>query len=65
MEAAGVTGGLPALRLLSQLLFGGRPPRRHPSFGSIPPPDEYGLGITVGGRVGGAVMTGVHGLMEW
>lgn len=48
--AAGVRGGRPALLLLSQLLFGEGPPARHPLFSSIPPPDPYGLEITVGWR---------------
>jgi hypothetical protein len=47
MAAAGVRGGLPALQLLNQLLFGAGPPPRHPRFASIPPPDGFGLEITV------------------
>ncbi|KAI3427151.1 hypothetical protein D9Q98_007088 [Chlorella vulgaris] len=46
MAAAGVRGGLPALQLLNQLLFGAGPPPRHPRFASIPPPDGFGLEIT-------------------
>ncbi|EFN56755.1 hypothetical protein CHLNCDRAFT_144213 [Chlorella variabilis] len=46
MEAEGVRGGLPALRLLSQLLFGPGPPPRHYHFASIPPPDGHGMEIT-------------------
>lgn len=50
---AGVqAGGLPALRILTHLLFGEGPPPQHPRFSAIPPPEGYGLELRVSGTAG-------------
>eukprot|EP00887_Chlorella_sp_A99_P007075 scaffold2.g7075.t1 len=46
MAAAGVAcPGLPAVRLLDDLLFANMPTARHAALMAIPPPEGYGLGL--------------------
>ncbi len=48
LAEAGVAGGVPALEVLSALLFGATPPVSHAGFAAIPPPAGYGMGLQVG-----------------
>lgn len=56
---AGAQTRLDKLRLLNHLLFGPGPPPRHRQFAAIPPPDGFGLEISVSEGVLGCMSDSV------